>query len=440
MALRFCALLAAARGAWRPQEELARLHGASFATSDAWRRVELELDRSLRTYDAVPSADAAATRAAEIFARDASFFAVVENALYVSDAHDSKIKHKPHYLFSTILSMLKREPFPNFVATWDVAATGAHCRRVGRRVPCLAIAKQAGFNQTGVLIPNPYFAHVDEWDARVANWRAAIPAWDDRDPRLFWRGSVRSSCGPGNVARVAALTLTAQHPDRYDVRVTHGLDAPDAKACAREFPYTKAMVDLSTGKIPAPTGGFVNASEFSRWRRYLNLPGTMGGSYSRNLNLLWPLGGAVALWDGSAVEWYYPGLREGETHAALDEKSAGAALDALDAGEAALAAAAGAVHERFLAGGSLDRYWRLLVDKLRARFRLGDVLDDLGGAAAAVALAGVDCGALRRVYWHSPDRPFFDETPGLGKPVAYAALDDGDPLLVACCRAKKKAR
>ena len=113
MALRFCALLAAARGAWRPQEELARLHGASFATSDAWRRVELELDRSLRTYDAVPSADAAATRAAEIFARDASFFAVVENTLYVSDAHDSKIKHKPHYLFSTILSMLKREPFPN---------------------------------------------------------------------------------------------------------------------------------------------------------------------------------------------------------------------------------------------------------------------------------------------------------------------------------------
>ena len=69
------------------------------------------------------------------FAADASFFAVVENALYVSDAHDSKIKHKPHYLFSTILSMLKREPFPNFVATWDVAATGAHCRRVGRRVP-----------------------------------------------------------------------------------------------------------------------------------------------------------------------------------------------------------------------------------------------------------------------------------------------------------------
>ncbi|KAH8056953.1 hypothetical protein JL722_7176 [Aureococcus anophagefferens] len=127
MALRLLALLAAARGAWRPQEELARLHGASFAASDAWRRVELELDRSLRAYDAVPSADAAATRAAEIFAR------------------------------------------------------------AGRRVPCLAIAKQGGFNQTGVLIPNPYFAHVDEWDARVATWRAAIPAWDDRDPRLFWR-------------------------------------------------------------------------------------------------------------------------------------------------------------------------------------------------------------------------------------------------------------
>ncbi|KAH8081722.1 hypothetical protein JL720_8846 [Aureococcus anophagefferens] len=300
MALRLLALLAAARGAWRPQEELARLHGASFAAGDAWRRVELELDRSLRAYDAVPSADAAASRAAEIFARDASFFAVVENTLYVSDAHDSKIKHKPHYLFSTILSMLRREPFPNFVATWDVAATGAHCRRVGRRVPCLAIAKQGGFNQAGVLIPNPYFAHVDEWDARVATWRAAIPAWDDRDPRLFWRGSVRSA--RTTASRVAALTLTAQHPDRYDVRVTHGLDAPDAKACAREFPYTKAM-----------------------------------------------------------------------------------------------------------------------------RFRLGDVADDAGGAAAAVALAGVDCGALRRVYWHSPDRPFFDETPGLGKPVAYAALDDGDP-------------
>ena len=249
MALRLLALLAAARGAWRPQEELARLHGASFAASDAWRRVELELDRSLRAYDAVPSADAAATRAAEIFARDASFFAVVENALYVSDAHDSKIKHKPHYLFSTILSMLRREPFPNVVATWDVAATGAHCRRVGRRVPCLAIAKQGGFNQTGVLIPNPYFAHVDEWDARVATWRAAIPAWDDRDARLFWRGSVRSACGPGNVARVAALTLTAQHPDRYDVRVTHGLDAPDAKACALRLDL-KSRLALNKARHP----------------------------------------------------------------------------------------------------------------------------------------------------------------------------------------------
>ena len=414
------------------------------ADLDFHARMQASLEASLAQYPAVPKSTEAVSRylAGVLFAPTFSVL-VYEGRLFVDRRFLGAEKNRKHANF--VASALAHEHVHNAAYFFSGNSTGL-CDRDRDRdapvAPCLVIAKVGGHGMRGVLVPNPYFQDVGYWDAVRSHVRAraATRPFAGRDPRLFWRGSVRSSCGPGNVARVAALTLTAQHPDRYDVRVTHGLDAPDAKACAREFPYTKAMVDLSTGKIPAPTGGFVNASEFSRWRRYLNLPGTMGGSYSRNLNLLWPLGGAVALWDGSAVEWYYPGLREGETHAALDETSAGAALDALDAGEAALAAAAGAVHETFLAGGSLDRYWRLLVDKLRARFRLGDVLDDLGGAAAAVALAGVDCGALRRVYWHSPDRPFFDETPGLGKPVAYAALDDGDPLLVACRRAKKKTR
>ena len=41
--------------------------------------------------------------------------------------HKEKLRHKPHYLFSTLLSILAKKPLDDFYATWDVGATGRHC-------------------------------------------------------------------------------------------------------------------------------------------------------------------------------------------------------------------------------------------------------------------------------------------------------------------------
>ena len=66
------------------------------------------------------------------------------------------------------------------------------------------------------------------------------------------------------------------------------------------------------------------------YKYVLNLPGKTDGSYSRNLNHLWAVGSAVLLWDGPVVEWLYPALKHGETHASVSRSSAKAVVDDLE--------------------------------------------------------------------------------------------------------------
>ena len=62
---------------------------------------------------------------------------------------------------------------------------------------------------------------------------------------------------------------------------------------------------------PFPAQAHVNRSVYASYKYQLNLPGSVSGSYSRNLNHLWMLGSVVALWDAPYVEWYYPALAPG---------------------------------------------------------------------------------------------------------------------------------
>ena len=74
---------------------------------------------------------------------------------------------------------------------------GPKMREAASAVP--AIAKQAGFAARGVLVPNPYFAHVGEW-RRCAAWQKRSPR-GPRATRAFWRGSVKPGCNPATSRR-----------------------------------------------------------------------------------------------------------------------------------------------------------------------------------------------------------------------------------------------
>ena len=130
--------------AWAPEEELVALHGESFAAAEPWEKVKRELHRSIAASAPRPaSAAAAAAGVAAVLAASPHALIVFQNALYVFDDHRDAKKHKPHYLFSTLLSILARAPLPDVVAAWDAGATGQRCEKLP--APCLAIAKQAGF-------------------------------------------------------------------------------------------------------------------------------------------------------------------------------------------------------------------------------------------------------------------------------------------------------
>ncbi|KAJ8605199.1 hypothetical protein CTAYLR_000421 [Chrysophaeum taylorii] len=388
--------------------------------SEGWASVREELRRSIREgYPAAVGREEARGYAWQMLHEFRSMFVLnYKKRLYASAGHASMAKHKVHYFFSMLLSM---RALPNFMATWDVGARGTECAKtVGTRAPCLVIAKVDGYQQSGVLVPNPYFAHIDEWDARARTWGAT--PFERRDPRVFWRGAVNPHCSSGNAARLAALEIASRHPKLFDVKWT----AFDPPRCNE----IDVVADLKSAQ-----GAFVAVSNFSRYAALLNLPGTMGGSYSRNLNYLWPQGAAILLWNSKAVEWYYPALRNGETHLGVDRGSLAAAAATLVRDATILQnlrARATRVFGSFLCGKCLERYWSDLVEALRAHFRFDLVLDD--DAQLKNLLVGLDCDDLRSIdlgNWSS----FYDDThatPHTGHPCVYSRLDDTDPLYALC--------
>ena len=223
-------------------------------------------------------------------------------------------------------------------------------------LPWLVMAKRLGTCECGLMMPNPYFETMHRWRVVVSTLgnRTSQRPWMERKPRLFWRGHMKRlnrtiddspwpSCGVaactredcwravmgstdfGNYARLVATSLSEESPNLFDVHTSKVANRPLTAdfGCAAlrntsgdgENPYFDAAarnaLEILRTNPQSYIHPWVHHEAYVDYQYYLNLPGTAGGSYSRNLNTLWMLGGIVVLWSALHAEWYYPALAAG---------------------------------------------------------------------------------------------------------------------------------
>mmetsp|Transcript_27152 Transcript_27152/g.83669 ORF Transcript_27152/g.83669 Transcript_27152/m.83669 type:complete len:582 (-) Transcript_27152:138-1883(-) len=408
-----CALLAAgALGAtWTPDED------ALPRANRTWlERVADELDRSLKVYPPPRSINGVQDLIIRLLddpARGVLVMGrhiVVDRQFFVKEYH----QHKGLLHLDFLRALLERGASENVVYQFEWNADGfksqdqlirdgcAAPKRMGsgkaavkqkswhqsvqerpHMLPRLVIAKRYGYDQCGILVPNCYFESQDKWEEKlvtIARSSETQKAAKDKDPRVFWRGAIRNEAvckdEGGNFARAEAVALSVAHPKLFDVKCLECDMRDDVKDPCLEFTFDeatrKALKDEKKIK-----GKYVPKADFGRYRYQLNLPGSVSGSYSRNLNHLWLVGSIVAMWDAPFVEFYYPALEEGDTHVAFDRTTAESTLKAVTPERSErLLKNARRVGEELLCPDCLANYWRLVIAKMRAHFKLADVLDN----------------------------------------------------------------
>ncbi|KAJ8603439.1 hypothetical protein CTAYLR_003972 [Chrysophaeum taylorii] len=291
---------------------------------------------------------------------------VVDQRVVVHRSFLEASKHAAHLRF--VKSVVDRRRVVNAAYRFSAGTRGVK-RCDGW--PFVVIAKVAGYDQCGILAPNPYFDLLRE--------RPVVVRPPGTDRRVLWRGNITGrSCdkNAGNVARLAAASLTVMAPELFDVRCIHCSPRYDVDECASVVPsreygataptvgYTTLMRELARDPDRI-RGSYVPQSEFSNHTFLLHLPGAFTGSYSRNLNSLWSAGGAVLIWDASYVEFYFPALAHGITHLAVNLCNAKRTVEGLDAARiATLASNARRVYDAWLCPDCLAAYYQALLAAL----------------------------------------------------------------------------
>lgn len=244
--------------------------------------------------------------------------AVLRTRLVVSSAFLSSRKKRMH------LTMMKkwlvtRDNKRSFLYLFDASAAGPSVGACNIRAPIVTIAKTRD-GQCGHLVPNPYFGDLELWarEMRVLRKKSRAKPWESRDRRIFWRGVIRAakSCeqDKGNIARLQAVALTVEHPEEFDVGCIKC--APmKTNSCSVRDEFEQKFVENPTVVEPSPQSAWTN------YKYLLNLPGSTTGSYSRNLNHLWIVGGIVLLWDVGGTEFYSDRLVEGKTHLTVNKST-----------------------------------------------------------------------------------------------------------------------
>ena len=372
--------------------------------------IRAELKRSVAAYAARTTAEDARKYAASLARHGDQLCVFLGGRLFVSDKFLDQSKHKKHAAY--VLSAHKRVALPNALYLFEKDSTGGDSwpARTGGdpATPLLVISKKKGYGGLGVLVPNPFFENgdVNKWGraAKALHEAAKARPWESRRADVFWRGNVGNHApnadydfcdrDSGNYARFEALSLAVDHPETFDVKCQKCRPRNASAFPCPTDAYDATMAALVDDAAPMRDEAWVDPRDYSAHRAVLNLPGTTAGGYSRNLNHLWVLKAPVLLWDAPFVEHYYPALRHGDTHLAVDRRDAlSFARSALgDAREARrLAAGAMAVYETYLCPQCLAAYLRDVYDELRDRFALGSILDggdDPRGFLRFLACAG----------------------------------------------------
>ncbi len=342
---------------------------------DGMRQVLSHLDDTLARYDGAGKTGAKAL-SRMLRAHDDQLVIVHRGRIIVSRGHYKIWKEKPALHLRMMAEAASLLPNVAYLWTqeangcgddlWNkTAQTGACGLRRSRNLahkmghPCcslpwLVMAKRLGTCECGLMVPNPFFLTMHRWRQKTSTLgnRSSQRPWMERNPRLFWRGhivrtgsshapiglsdartrdggcwrAVRRAGDFGNYVRLVATSLSEKRPDLFDVRASKRAAPPltaDSGCAAlrhthddRKNPYfdaaARAALKILRKNATRYLHPYVPTTAFGEYQYFLNLPGTVSGSYSRNLNALWMLGGIVVLWSGSLhAEWYYPALAVG---------------------------------------------------------------------------------------------------------------------------------
>lgn len=255
------------------------------------------------------------------------------------------------------------------------SAVPKHLQNRYDAMPIAGIAMDPVVHTGVALMPNMYFGNLQVWDRytkQLMDGGKADTKWKKRRKRAFWRGKIDKKLD-ANTPRLEALQAAARDKntssDYLDIALTSGCRYLKEYATnfTRSTPWAPKWLPKSYFLEVTRCGGYKTPhAKYTNYWGQLNLPGSSLGSYSKNLQNLWPTGAAVMIWNQSAVEFYYDTLKTGVSHVWVNETRIEPIAAKLFSNGGKLAQRMGAVgrewFKKHLTGKAIVEYYRQWFD------------------------------------------------------------------------------
>eukprot|EP00854_Cymbomonas_tetramitiformis_P000573 gene573-973_t len=237
-------------------------------------------------------------------------------------------------------------------------------------IPVFVIAKRKP-EDPGVRVPNMYFGDI-QW-SWARNTKTVLDVsksrkWQSRKSAAYWRGNCGHLREP-SWPRVQVSELALDKNNSIDAALTEPIKFSLKGLDPREIIKLRML----------PTVPRNNQLVLSTYKYLLNMPGSATGSYSKNLQVLWPHGSVVLMWETKAQEFYYDKLVPGVTHLVVNNNTVIDTLRWLQEhdDEAQTIAAAGLrVFQHYLSPDALTVYWCLALEAYTKKLELPYELPD----------------------------------------------------------------